>query len=56
MVETTLQVADFMAADEIFSTGNHSKVVPVTRIEDQDLQPGPLAKKTRDLYWDWAHS
>ena len=32
---------DFLEADEIFSTGNHSKVVPVTRIEDRDLQPGP---------------
>jgi branched-chain amino acid aminotransferase len=54
--ETTLSVRDFMEADEIFSTGNHSKVVPVTRIEDRDLQPGPVAKKARELYWEWAHS
>ena len=54
--EKTLSVADFMEADEIFSTGNHSKVVPVIRIEDRDLQPGPVAKKARDLYWEWAHS
>lgn len=52
--ETVLTVDDFMDADEIFSTGNHSKVVPVNRIEDRDLQPGPVAKKARDLYWDWA--
>jgi branched-chain amino acid aminotransferase len=45
-----------MAADEIFSTGNHSKVVPVVRIEDRDLQPGPVAKRARELYWEWAHS
>ena len=54
--ETTLSVQDFLSADEIFSTGNHSKVVPVTRIEDRDLQPGPIAKKARELYWEWAHS
>jgi branched-chain amino acid aminotransferase len=54
--EKTLSVADFLDADEIFSTGNHSKVVPVTRIENRDLQPGPVAKKLRQLYWDWAHS
>jgi branched-chain amino acid aminotransferase len=54
--ETTLTVQDFMEADEIFSTGNHSKVVPVIRIEDRNLQPGPVAKKARDLYWEWAHS
>lgn len=55
-VEKALSVRDFLEADEIFSTGNHSKVVPVTRIEDRDLQPGPIAKKARDLYWDFAHS
>jgi branched-chain amino acid aminotransferase len=56
VIEKTLSVADFLDADEIFSTGNHSKVVPVTRIEGRDLQPGPVAKKLRQLYWDWAHS
>ena len=56
VTETTLTVADFMGADEIFSTGNHSKVVPVTRIEDRELQAGPVARDARQLYWDWAHS
>lgn len=55
VTETTLTVKDFMEADEIFSTGNHSKVVPIIRIEDRDLQPGPVAKASRDAYWDWAH-
>ncbi len=55
-VEKTLTVKDFMAADEIFSTGNHSKVVPVIRIEGRDLQAGPVARKARELYWEWAHS
>jgi branched-chain amino acid aminotransferase len=54
--EVALRVKDFLEADEIFSTGNHSKVVPVTRIENRDLQPGPVAKRVRQLYWDWAHS
>jgi branched-chain amino acid aminotransferase len=53
--ERTLTIADFLGADEIFSTGNYSKVVPVTRIEDRNLQPGPVAAKARKLYWDWAH-
>lgn len=55
-VEKTLTVDDFMDADEIFSTGNHSKVVPVVRIEDRQLQPGPVGAKARELYWEWAHS
>jgi branched-chain amino acid aminotransferase len=54
--EKTLSVRDFLEADEIFSTGNHSKVVPVIRIEDRELQPGPVAGKARELYWEWAHS
>lgn len=56
VVESRLDVSDFMDADEIFSTGNHSKVVPIIRIEDRELQAGPVARKARDLYWDWAHS
>ncbi|MEM7303338.1 MAG: branched-chain amino acid aminotransferase [Pseudomonadota bacterium] len=53
--ETTLQVNDFKEADELFSTGNFSKVSPITQFEDRDLQPGPVAKKARELYWEWAH-
>lgn len=56
VVERTLKVRDFLEADEIFSTGNHSKVVPIIRIEDRELQHGPVAKKARALYWEWAHS
>lgn len=56
VIEKTLSVREFLEADEIFSTGNHSKVVPITRIEERSLQPGPVAKKARELYWEWAHS
>ena len=34
----------------------HGKVLPVTRIEDRDLQPGPVFEKARRLYWDYAHA
>ena len=56
VVERTVSVRDFLEADEVFSTGNHSKVVPVTRVEERNLQPGPIAKKARELYWEFAHS
>lgn len=55
VTEKTLSVRDFLEADEIFSTGNHSKVVPIVRIEGRALQPGPIARKARQLYWDFAH-
>jgi branched-chain amino acid aminotransferase len=55
VVETALRYADFLEADEIFSSGNYSKVTPVSRIEDRDLQPGPLYRRARELYWAFAH-
>jgi len=54
--ETTLSVEDFAQADEIFATGNISKITPVTQLEDRKLQPGPVARMCRELYWDWALS
>ena len=56
VVESTLKYQDLQAADEIFSTGNYSKVVPVTRIDDRKLEFGPLYQKARELYWAFAHS
>lgn len=54
--EKTLSVQDFTTADEIFTTGNHSKVVPVIRFEERELAHGPVAQRARKLYWEWAHS
>jgi len=56
VIEGTLRYPDFENADEIFSTGNYSKVVPVVRIGERSLQPGPFYRKARALYWDYAHS
>jgi branched-chain amino acid aminotransferase len=55
VVETTLRYEDFSAADEIFSSGNFGKVLPVIRIDDRDLQPGPLYRRARESYWEFAH-
>jgi branched-chain amino acid aminotransferase len=56
VVEKTLTYQEFEKADEIFSTGNYSKVVPITRIGDRSLPFGPLYTKARELYWAFAHS
>ena len=56
VVEASLRWDDFKAADELFTTGNYSKVSPITRIEDRELQPGPVFRRARELYWDFAHS
>jgi branched-chain amino acid aminotransferase len=56
VIETTLRYRDFETADEIFATGNASKVLPVTRIGERSLQPGPMFRKARALYWEFAHA
>ena len=55
VVEATMTYAQFEAADEVFSSGNFSKVMPVTRVEGRALQPGPLYRRARELYWAFAH-
>jgi len=55
VVETVLSYADVETADEIFSSGNYSKVMSITRIEQRALQPGPLYRQARELYWAFAH-
>ncbi|MCW4113637.1 branched-chain amino acid aminotransferase [Aurantimonas sp. MSK8Z-1] len=56
VVEKSLTHADFLEADEVFSTGNHSKVVPVTRVDEREYQPGPLYQRARELYWRFARA
>lgn len=55
VVETTLRYKDLESADEIFQSGNYIKVLPATRIGERSLQPGPLYRKARELYWAYAH-
>jgi branched-chain amino acid aminotransferase len=53
--ERALTWRDFLDADEVFSTGNWAKLMPVTRIDNRNLQPGPIYAKARELYWAFAH-
>jgi branched-chain amino acid aminotransferase len=52
--ETFMSREDVMTADEIFNSGNYGKIMPVTRIEDRELQPGPIAAKLRQMYMEFA--
>lgn len=56
VIETTLTYDDFHGADEVFLTGNISKITPVTAFDDTSYQIGPVARLARELYWDWAKS
>lgn len=53
--EAVLTIDDVLGADEVFSTGNWGKVLPITRVEDRHFQPGPVAARARELYFDFAY-
>lgn len=52
--ETVLSFDDFREADEVFLSGNMMKVTPVTAFDDRQYQVGPVTRRVRDMYWDWA--
>lgn len=52
--ECTLTYEDFAAADEVFLTGNITKVTPIVKIEDREYPIGPVTVLARELYWEWA--
>jgi branched-chain amino acid aminotransferase len=54
--ERSITYAELQEADELFSVGNFGKVLPIRRIEQRHLQPGPVYARARELYWDFAHS
>jgi branched-chain amino acid aminotransferase len=54
--ETVLGFDDFRAAEEVFLSGNMNKVTPVSEFDGTHYQTGRMAKRVRELYWDWAAS
>ena len=56
VTEAVLTMDDFRAADEVFMSGNLNKVTPVLEFDGTHYQHGPLTKRARALYWDWAAS
>lgn len=54
--EAVLTFDDFRAADEVFLSGNLMKITPIKEFDGTNYQIGPMTRRTRDLYWDWAFS
>lgn len=55
VIERAIAVSEIAGSDEIFSTGNHGKVVPCLRYEETTFAAGPMAARARELYWAFAH-
>ncbi len=54
--ETTLSFEDIHAADEVFLSGNFSKVTGVSEFDGTLFDTGPVTQKTYELYWAWARA
>jgi branched-chain amino acid aminotransferase len=58
--ETVLSFEDFHSADEVFLSGNMSKVTAVKAFDDTAYGVGgnanPVTRRVREMYWDWAAS
>jgi branched-chain amino acid aminotransferase len=54
--EAVLTFDDVRAADEVFLSGNFSKITPVRQFDDVHYRIGPVTRAARSLYWDWAAS
>jgi branched-chain amino acid aminotransferase len=54
--ECVLKFEDFSRADEVFLTGNMTKITPVSLFVDIKYEIGPVTKRARSLYFDWANS
>ncbi|WP_149140967.1 branched-chain amino acid aminotransferase [Gemmobacter caeruleus] len=54
--EAVLSFADVAAADEVFLSGNFSKVTSVARFDDVTYRSRKMTDHVRTLYMDWAHS
>ena len=54
VMERTIAFEELLNADELFGTGNYAKILPCTRIEVRELQPGPIYIRARELYFEFA--
>ena len=54
--EKVLSFDKMRGMDELFMSGNMNKVTPVTEFDGTHYQVGPITKRLRDMYWDWAQS
>ena len=54
--EEVMTYDDFRAADEVFMSGNLNKVTPVIEFDGTHYQHGPVTRRVREMYWDWAQS
>lgn len=54
VVERTINHEELLEADELFATGNYSKVIPCVKVDDEELPIGPMFRDTREMYFGYS--
>ncbi len=54
ITERAIGFDELRDADEMFGSGNYYKVAPCTRFDDRNMQAGPVYRRARELYFDFA--
>ena len=54
VVETDIEVDDVLNADEVFSTGNYSKLSYFNKIENKRMERGEIYKQLREIYFEFS--
>ena len=52
--ERRITYDELCAADELFATGNYTKINPVLQIDERTLAHGPISARAHDLYFAYA--
>ncbi|MDA0652689.1 MAG: branched-chain amino acid aminotransferase, partial [Proteobacteria bacterium] len=52
--ERRITYDELCAADELFATGNYTKINPVIQIDDRTLARGPVSTRAHELYFAYA--
>lgn len=54
VIERRISVEELLEADEIISTGNHARIFPCVKYEDNEMGMGPVYEKLREAYWHFS--
>ncbi|MCW9044747.1 MAG: branched-chain amino acid aminotransferase [Alphaproteobacteria bacterium] len=52
--ECALTFEEVLQGDEVFASGNYAKLLPCAKLEQTTFEIGPVYKRLRKHYFDWA--
>ncbi len=56
VIECALTFEQVLGADEVFASGNYAKILPCEKLDDRTFDVGPVYKRLRKRYFEWAET